>query len=233
MAIRMHTVLSLMALGAALAAGAGKSPIVIAHDTVLTRDITVDSNQTCHIEPGVTIEIDGYHAIRVHGLLVALGTEDDPILITAVDRPRGSMDRPAWQGLTVVGRTAHVRMRHCRIEGAHTNGFWRSSGLLDSCEIVGNHHGVYSGNDATPHIRNCRIYRNVYGISVNTSAPLLLDNVITENSVGIHLEYASQSGIGRNILTSNITDVRTESALDTPKVDLSLQKFWEDVQWLR
>ncbi|MBD3240935.1 MAG: hypothetical protein GF331_10150 [Chitinivibrionales bacterium] len=233
MATRKHTMLALAALSTALAVGADKPPIVISRDTVLTHDLFVDSHQTCRIEPGVTIEFDGYHALRVHGMLVALGEEDAPILITGLDRPRGSMERPDWKGLAVVGKAAHVRMRHCRIEGAHANGFWESSGILDSCAFVGNYHGVYSGRDAVPHVRNCRIYRNVYGISVNASTPLLLDNVVSENTVGMHFEYASQSAVGRNILTSNDTDVRTESALDTPGVDLSLQEFWEDVQWLR
>lgn len=199
----------------------------IAHDTVFTDDFVVDTGQRCTLEPGVTIRFNGYHQIIIRGMLFANGTAANPILITTVDRPRGSRAQPTWQGLIVTGVGAHARLRHCRIEGAFANGFWRCPSRVDSCEFVGNHYAIYCGQDAAPSIRGCRIYNNVNGVTINASTPMLLDNTITANMIGVHLELAGQGVLGRNDIRGNEEDILRDTLVGEEKGDISLQRFWD------
>jgi hypothetical protein len=219
-------ILTALALLAGTARGQSVQ-IVIAADTVVAADIVVDSVTTCRILPGVTIRFDGYRQVRVRGMLIAEGTRERPIRITAVERPHGSAERPSWQGLSVVGRQAYARLRHCRIEGAFANGFWESESVLDSCEIVGNYRGIYCGRGARPHIRGCRIYRNVIGVTVNQGAPLLLGNVITENGLGMQVESGSESVAVRNTLARNGQDLHVDQTLQKADTAMPVQRLWD------
>ena len=211
----------------ALAQGGTGAEVVIAADTVIAADLVVDSVTTCRIQPGVTIRFDGYRQVRVAGVLIAEGTRDRPIRFTSVERPHGSSDRPSWQGLSVSGRRAYARLRHCRIEGAYANGFWEAGAVLDSCEIVGNYRGIYCGRGARPHIRGCRIYRNVIGVTVNQGLPLLLGNVITENSLGMQIESGSESVAARNTLARNGQDLHVDQTLEKVDTAMPVQRLWD------
>ena len=68
---------------------AESSRLLISTDTVLTTDLVVDSSQTCEVAPGVTVRLDGYRRAVVQGILIANGTEANPILFIPVGRPRG------------------------------------------------------------------------------------------------------------------------------------------------
>jgi parallel beta-helix repeat protein len=204
----------------------------IARDTVIATDLIVDSTATCTVRPGVAIRFDGYRRLEVRGLLVAEGTGAQPILLSAVGRPRGARTRPEWQGLLAEGGNAHVRLRHCRIEGAYTNTFWGAHAVLDSCEIVGNYHGIYCTRGAQVHIKGCRVYRNVYGVTANSAAPLLLGNTITDNTVGVYLEQSAGELAGRNLIRLNDTDVKTDETLQHGTGAPSIRQLWDAVRQL-
>lgn len=201
--------------------------IVFSADTTLDTDVVIDSNATCTIEPGVNITFSGYHRFRIRGLFIAEGTAEEPILITAAGRPRGSRAEPAWGGLEIVGPNAYAKCRHCRIEGAFRNLIWESRAIFDSCTFVGNHYGLYCAKKATPHVTDCRFYRNAYGIATDLAAPLLLDNVITENVVGVYLQLSSKGIVGRNTISGNETNIRFEKALGKDKSSLSVHYLWK------
>jgi len=48
-------------------------------------DITIDSGDTLTIEPGVTIEFQGYYKLTINGEIFAVGAENDTILFTVND----------------------------------------------------------------------------------------------------------------------------------------------------
>jgi len=200
---------------------------VFSRDTVMAMDIIVDTAQTCQVMPGVTIRFAGYNQFIVRGLLIAEATAEKPIRITAAYRPYGATERPGWQGLSVVGRKAHARLRHVRIEGAFTNGFWESSGIMDSCVIVGNYRGVYCGRSSSPHLKGCHIYRNIFGVVINLGVPLLLDNRISENTVGVHIENGSETITGRNEIRFNAEDFRVNQALRKTDTVMPVQQLWD------
>lgn len=199
----------------------------IATDTVISGDITVDSASTLRIAPGVTIRFEGYGQIRVAGMLIAEGTAERPVRVTSVGRPRGADVRPGWQGLVVDGNAAIVRMRHCRFEGAYTNAFWRGTAQIDSCEFVGNYRGVYCGSGAQVNLRGNRLYRNVYGLVVNRGFPLMLDNHMYENEVGVLLESGSTMVTGRNTIRDNGVNTRAEQTVTATDSTLPVKQLWD------
>jgi parallel beta-helix repeat protein len=205
---------------------------VITADTTLNADIVVDSLATLTIRPGVTVCFAGYHALIVRGLLVAEGTAAKPIRLTATGRPHDTRERPGWQGLSIQGKNALARLRHCRIEGAFANAVWEASVRIDSCQFVGNYRGFYCGRGASPQLRGCLISRNLCGLTVNASTPLLIDNTISGNDVGLSIEAGATPLIGRNTIRDNTVDVQSDSTLGANRGTLSTQKYWDVVRQL-
>ena len=200
--------------------------IVFSHDTTIEGDLIVASNRICVIKPGVTIKFAGYGRMGVYGVLVAAGSVDSQIVITAEGRPQGSTAAPDWKGIEIVGKVSQAQMRHCRIEGAFRNLVWDASPVFDSCSFAGNHYALYCAKQARPHVKSCSFYRNKYGITVDLAATLLLDNTITENTIGLYLLLCSESLVGRNIIKSNTTDIKTEESLGCHKGSMSLHYLW-------
>lgn len=219
-----------MAMAACLLATrveAGRPSILFERDTVLSCAIEVPRNKTCVIKPGVTIRFSGYHRISVEGLLIAEGRPGQEILITGTDRARGSTAKPCWQGIEVRGKQADAVLRHCRIEGAYRNFIWGAKPIIDSCSFVGNHYAIYCSNRAAPSIRSCTIYRNRFGVVADFASPLLLDNVITENVVGIYTQLSSGLVAGRNFVEANKTNVRSDKSMGENHDALSLKYIWD------
>jgi len=210
---------------------AGKM-VIFGSDTVIGSDIEVPSGTTLKILPGVTVKFEGYRTVLVRGVLLAEGKADAPILFTAVERDRGSREHPAWKGLDIVGRDAQGLFRHCRFEGAFRNLVWECNPLFDSCEFAGNHYGLYCARKAAPHVKHSRFYRNTYGVAADFASPLLLDNTITGNNVGLYLQLCSKTIAGRNTITGNTTDIRSEESMGINKNSLSLQQMWRIMQQL-
>lgn len=206
----------------------GKMPsIVIRSDTVLTSNFEVPEGTVCTIKPGVKIEFDGYFLFIVKGLLIAQGTREKPILFTGVDRSRGSMERPCWQGFEIVGKNSQASFKHCRCEGAYRNLIWESRPVFDSCEFTGNHYAIYCTKKSRACIINSRIYRNKYGIVADFASPMVLDNVITDNIVGVYLQLSSRLIAGRNVITDNKTDIRSEECFGDNQDALSPKYLWD------
>lgn len=200
---------------------------IFAKDTVVSNNIEVPENATYTIKPGVTFQFSGYCKFIVHGLLIAQGTEDRPVTFTCPGRPHGSTNMPCWYGLIIMGKNSHALFKHCRWEGAYRNLVWESNPVFDSCEFVGNHCGLYCTKKAMPHVKNCRFYRNVYAIVVDFANPLMLNNVITDNTIGLEVQIGSQLISGRNIIAHNQTDVRTEPGLKGETGASALRNLWE------
>jgi parallel beta-helix repeat protein len=210
-----------------------KSPtVVFSRDTVLASSIEVPEDAVYSIKPGVSIRFSGYYKFIVRGLLIAEGTAEKPITFTGVDRPRGSMEAPCWYGVMIMGEKSNGLFRHCRFEGAFRNLAWESKPVFDSCEFVGNRSGLYCAKNAVAHVKNCGFYRNVYGITADFADPLLLDNVISDNTIGIYLQTGSRPALGKNIITHNQTDVRTEPSLKGDTGASAMRNLWERMDQL-
>lgn len=200
---------------------------VIDRDTVLSADLHVPPGATLVVKPGVTVRFNGYHRMVIAGVLVAEGTKAAPIRITGVDRPYGSTDTPSWQGLTISGEDAHALLTNVRIEGAYRNGIWECKPVFESCEIVGNHFGLYCANGAAPHIRGCEIYRNTYGVVADMSTPIMMGNIIAENTIGVSMQLSGDLVAGKNVIRENEENIKVEQALGPTNDSFSLQYYWD------
>ena len=201
--------------------------MTIDRDTTVSDHIFVPENTTLTIKPGVTIRFAEYRKLLVKGMLIAQGADKAPILITGADRAYGSTGHPRWDGLVIYGARAHALLSHVRIEGAYKNLVWEANPVFESCEFVGNHYALYCIKRAAPHVEKCRIFRNVYGIVADYATPLLLDNVITENTIGVYLQLSTDLVAGKNTIKGNTTDLKTEQCLGPTKEPTSLQQMWE------
>lgn len=209
-----------------------KSKYTLDSETVITYSVALPEGTSLIIKPGVRVLFDGYYGLTVRGLIIAEGTEDKPIIFTALDRPSGSQEPPQWKGIEIIGKTAAGRFKHCRFEGAYRNLAWSSNPTFDSCDFAGNHYGLYCADRAAPHIRSCRFFRNTYGLAVDFAFPLLAGSTITENIVGIYLQLCSETIAGKNTITGNQTDIRSENAFGKNPAAFSLQKMWDLMQQL-
>lgn len=205
---------------------------VLESETVITYSVIISEGKTLVVKPGVRVLFDGYHSLTIKGLIIAEGTEDKPIIFTAVDRPSGSNEPPQWKGIEISGKKATGRFKNCRFEGAYRNLAWSADPSFDSCDFIGNHYGLYCADKAAPHIRSCRFIRNVYGIAIDYAFPLLADNTITENRIGLYLQLCSETIANRNTIALNGTDIRSENAFGNNPASLSLQKMWDMMQQL-
>lgn len=224
--------LAVLVLVFLVAAVAGKNEIRIERDTLFSGDFTVPSGVTCIVSPGVTISFGGYNRLVVEGVLLAEGTRTNPVLFTCANRARGSVDQPAWKGLEVGGRQAYGRFVHCRFEGAYRNLVWEAAPVFDSCEFVGNHYALYCARKASPHISNSSFYRNHIAVFADFASPLLLDNTISENVIGVYLQLNSEGIVGRNRIENNDENIRSENAFGGNKGSTSLHGLWNVVNQL-
>ena len=200
--------------------------ITIGRDTVIAADIVVPESTTLVIKPGVTIGFASYGKFLVRGLLVAQGMRSSPIRITCPGRPFGVKEHPCWQGLIIYGRKAHALLTWVRIEGAYATTVSEARPVLESCELVGNHHALYAIRGGAPHVRNCRIYRNVYGVVSDHAMPIMLDNLITENTVGVQLRFSAELVAGKNTIKGNETDIHSDRSFGTTGESAALQDLW-------
>lgn len=206
--------------------------IEITRDTILQQSIEIPFGTTLVIAPGVKVLFEGYHVLRVNGLIIAEGTPSEPVLFSGVDRETLSREKPVWKGIEIVGKNAHGHFRNCRFEGAYKNLIWESSPSFDSCQFTGNHYGLYCTKKAAPPVQNCRFNRNTYGIAVDFASPLLSGNIITENNVGLHLQLSSSVLAGKNLITGNGKDIHTESAFGPNNNFMSMQRMWDMMRQL-
>jgi len=201
--------------------------MVIDRDTVLFATFEVPESLTCTIKAGTTIKFGCYGKFVIRGLCIAQGTARDPITFTCAGRPHGATSPPCWYGVVVMGRSAHADFRNCRFEGMYRALIWESSPLFDSCEFAGNHCALYCTKKASPLVKNCRFYRNVYAITADYATPLLKNNLITGNTIGVYLQAGSSPLAGPNTIFGNETNIRAETALAGDTTALSVKYLWE------
>jgi parallel beta-helix repeat protein len=219
-------------LFAVVSSVAKNQTVTISHDTVISGNFEVPESLTCVIKPGATIKFNGYYKFVVRGLLIAQATRNEPITFTCIDRPRGSMAPPCWYGMVIMGTKSNAYFRNCRFEGMYRCLVWESGPVFDSCEFAGNHCALYCTKKASPRLKNCSLYRNVYGIVADFATPLLVGNVITNNTIGVYLQIGSQPLAGRNAIFGNITNIRSETALAGDSSAFPIQSLWELINGL-
>jgi parallel beta-helix repeat protein len=73
-------------------------------------EITVHSDSTLNIEPGVEVNFQGHYKLIINGLLEAIGTQSDSILFTAADTVEG------WHGIRFIDAPDSSHISYCIVE---------------------------------------------------------------------------------------------------------------------
>lgn len=202
--------------------------ISFAEDTVLLTDIIIKDGQTLLIQPGVTVRFEGYYGLIVRGNLIAKGESDKPILFTGSEYSNKHR-KNSWRGIEISGAAANANLKHCIIEGAYRNVVWGADPVIDSCVFRENHYGIYSTRNATPHIKTSIFESNIFGIAADFASPLIFDNKIAKNNVGLHFQMSSAAMVGRNTFQDNIINIQSDESLGKNKDAVSMQYIWDTV----
>ena len=141
----------------------------------LVGDVRVPPGETLTIEPGVVVNTQGHYKLTVDaGTLRAVGTAEQPILMTADDHATG------WRGLRLEQADDRSVVRYCIIEYAKGTGAYP--------EVRG---GAIYCKDCSPTIAKNELRFNYShnsnyngcggGVGTESSDALILDNYIHDN----------------------------------------------------
>lgn len=199
---------------------------------VVDGNISVQSDDTLTIEPGVTFIFDGDYSFQIYGYLIAIGTEQDSIKFISSPLELG------WGGIVFNSTSSDSSILECcLITGSKSSGIqcFSSNPTIINCTIRDNfcqqgyhlNHGAGGGIfcvNSSPFISNCTISENsctrpdgIYegwggGIYCENSSPTILNCLISGNSTGecgggggIWCD-ASSPTIDNCLIIENVTD---------------------------
>ncbi|MDD2890297.1 MAG: T9SS type A sorting domain-containing protein [bacterium] len=150
---------------------------------IVTGNVLVDTFATLTIEPGVEVRLESAKYIMVKGILNAIGTASDSIIIT---KNGGSGWKRLW-----LKPTSICSLKYCRIEYAETSAIYNDSGT------------VYIGYNT---IKNNSTSYSVGGGIRNSGSAMITNNTISNNSA-TNVYYGGGGGIFNDsfaIITNNI-----------------------------
>jgi hypothetical protein len=206
--------------------------------------VTVPAGRTLRVLPGTLVLVDGVVtqegqpgecrslaetpsrcgvSITVQGALESLGTEEDPVVITAADPARawGRIDHD--DGAPSLYRHTHITRAGNSPRGGHTNTGAaircdETRVIFESCVVADTAGKSMAANGADLELRDCVLSRSVMGPEIDGTALLLLDSYLlefygTDDNDGIYLH--SQQ-IGQDItLSSSVIAGGNDDAIDT------------------
>ena len=158
---------------------------------VVIGDITVATNGTLTIEPGVTVQVNHYLVIDVYGRLEAAGTSSSNIVFTGSTQSNGW-----WYGLRLYG-TGSVSLAWCDLSYAGysgANGIDKQSTGSLSMSHSRLHHinnaALYQRNSANaPVLNNVCFSNNTYGIRVGVNASIATTNsAFADNTYDVYAD---------------------------------------------
>jgi TonB family protein len=176
---------------------------------ILSGDVTVPKNSRLVIEPGTKVLFDsnvdltkgGTDKTRsemiVRGTLIARGLPGRKITFSSnAESPRMG----DWYSLQFLHLKGGTLLEYCVIEYAHNGLTIKNSKILvNNCEVRYNYHaGIRTEVKSTAEIKNSIISENGYaGLICELGAkPVLTDNLISSNRIGVVVFSLSQPNLG-------------------------------------
>jgi len=230
------------------ACGAISSNTTWSGNVLLTCNVTVNNGNTLTIAPGTKIVATGPYYIDIDGRLLAQGTHDNYIELTAWDEDEG------WLGLifsSVSTSNDSSKIEYCKISNKVNTGsvspyYYGSiyvsnySKVLIRSNMVFNNYSKYGAgitliNSSAPIVNNLIVNNqvNYYGgaiyISGSGSSPLIINNSIVKNrSLNYSTAYAVYRSSGspilrNNIIYYNVDNSGNHSATDNASTGMDMQ----------
>ena len=157
---------------------------------IAVADIIVDSGRSLTLQPGVSVEFDGFFALQVYGNLLAQGTVDSNIHLTS----HGSVPT-GWEGIKIFGGNGSS-FNFCRIDSSQTGiHCLNSSPVIDNSWISANQTCLYiSGPDANPSVYSSELN----GAGVGSVISILCDSSASPTITYCNIMDASKGVVARN-----------------------------------
>lgn len=151
----------------------------------LTGNVVVQAGATLTVEAGARVEANADRVLRVQGNLVAVGTEDAPVVFTSLENSPAPYD---WQGLEIL-EGARLELTHCEISyanvgvSAYHDGDGTGEIVVDDCVIRYNGTGVRT-RDVDVTVSNSRLlFNESMGASIRVSSYITIPmKAIIQNS---------------------------------------------------
>jgi parallel beta-helix repeat protein len=167
----------------------------------VTGDIIVPTGQTLTIEEGVEVKFDGYYSLIVNGTILANGSVNNYIKFTSNKTSPTNRD---WNQI-IINSTKPSKMDYCiveygKIKNDNNIGIIHVEGSLDiSNSLIRNSEqsAISIRKSAKLNIKNNKIYNCAYGLSIDTT-----EKIVVENN-----EIFNHSIIGLNIYSATVTSV--------------------------
>ncbi len=156
----------------------------------ITEDATIPEGSQLVILPGTTIYMDEGTKLTIEGTIRALGTAEEPILVTAPPDTPDVPDRagngslpdgpPKSKGIKIVDSMSaenilqHVIFKHAQ-DSTGALGIIRSRAIIDHCQFSDTHLRMLFTNSAAVEVTNC-IFADMFAPGENADA-LGLDNI--------------------------------------------------------
>jgi hypothetical protein len=173
-----------------------KSPYLVNQALVVKKDVKLTINA------GTVILFNGLGVV-VRGQLQVLGTKDDPVRLS-------SLDRTTWKGIILDRSQSENTINHCIVSDAEF-GFRASHSNISikDCRFQDNGWGIVM-EECRAEILNSLIRTSLKsGIAAHRTQLLIADSVITENSSGgILLENCRARIAGNNILNNGEWEIK-------------------------
>jgi hypothetical protein len=183
---------------------------------VVTGDLTIARGKTLTIEPGVTVKFAGHFGLTVgyRGTLKAIGTEQDRIVFTAIDKAEG------WYGIRLINSGSDDTLQYCTLEYSmkprtDAGGIPNLFGGAILCYGSWDDDPGY-GVACSPKIDSCLLTHNWAYMggaiaSFQGDQPVITRNTIVDNGAdyygaGIALFY-TEATIANNVIARNYANV--------------------------
>ncbi len=156
---------------------------------LISRSITIPSGKTLTVLPGASVQFQSNEGLNVNGVLNAIGTESDPIVLTST---ASNPSTYGWDGVHLNSTSDGSEIRYCEIEHAYAGiRVYESNVTINDNWITDNYIAGIWGTDISPTIDNNKITDNYqYGVIFQDGgSPLLLNNTISGNKYGARFAY--------------------------------------------
>lgn len=185
-------------------------------------NITVPTNDTLVIQPGVRVLFMGHYQFSIRGLLLAIGKSDSMIVFDGIN------PSVKWNGIQFSNAHDSCLIKYCEIQNGHASGSRISGGgvSISNCSpklirnIIRSNQadsyggGIYIiGRSASPVLDANHILGNTArdggGVFINDhSSPSLTNNIIARNGAisngdGIYIDFYSKPRIINNTIVDN------------------------------
>jgi hypothetical protein len=167
-------------------------------DYIVSSTPTFSSGSTLTIEDGITVKLQGFQSMNIHGTLMAEGTPGTGIVFTR----SGATD---WSGLNFIDSGSGGLLDYCTVEyggyAIHTQGSFADTLFLSHCSIENNGFGLYSNSTAGfISVSACTLQNNDRGIEGHGGSLNIKNNTIVDNTeYGVYLTGAVDMSFGTQL----------------------------------